>query len=414
MALPSLRRMKTITLFLLAAAVPALVHAQAHDMMDMPAQPVAVPGSGTGLEPANAGEMGGLHWMSGEWMLMAHAALWGAYTDQGGPRGDSKAFLPSMAMAEASGPLGDGVRLQLRSMLSLDLINGQRGYPLLFATGETAHGLPLVDRQHPHDFVMELAGRIETDLAPGLTGFVYGGPVGEPALGPTAFMHRSSARFIPEAPISHHWFDSTHVTFGVVTAGVTLHGVQLEGSAFRGREPDENRWNIETPKLDSWSLRATFTPSPAWAAQISYGRLNAPEATHAGEDEGRFTASVSHISGKVAATLGYSRKKRMPGPALEAMFTEADYALTDRHHLFGRAELVENDELFDHDSPLHDEVFRVGKLTTGYAYYMPLNDGVSLAIGAAGSVYRVPGAIRSAYGSSPKSLMLFAKLSLGD
>ncbi len=397
-------------------------HHEMPDRADMPvdpapddAPPVAVPGSGTALAPGNAGGMGGFHWMSGDWMLMAHGALWGVYSDQGGPRGASKAFTASMAMLEASGPVGDGgVRVQLRTMLSLDPVNGQRGYPLLFATGETAHGEPLVDRQHPHDFVMELAGRIEADLGGGATAFVYGGPVGEPALGPSAFMHRASARFNPEAPISHHWFDSTHITFGVVTAGVRFRAIQIEASAFRGREPDENRWDIETPRLDSWSMRATLTPSPAWTAQLSYGRLEAPEATHPGEDEGRLTASLSHVAGPLAAEIGYSRKRRLPGPTLEAWYGEADYALSDRHHLFGRAELVETDELFDHDSPLHDVPVRVGKLTAGYAYRLPLGDGASFALGVAGSVYRVPALIRPSYGRSPESLLLFAKLSLGD
>ncbi len=401
-------------LFSMPALAQAPMSHDHHKMQDVAPTVLTVSGSGTSREPGNAGEMSGYHAMAGNWMLMAHGTLWGVYTDQGGPRGDAKFYSASMAMLEASGPAAEGVRVQLRGMFSLDPVNGKRGYPNLFATGETAFGEPLVDRQHPHDFVMELAARVEADIAPDTVAFLYGGPVGEPALGPTAFMHRASSRFNPEAPIAHHWFDSTHVTFGVITAGVRMGGVQFEASAFRGREPDEDRWDIETPKLDSWSVRGTYAPSPAWVAQASYGHLKEPEATHPGDDEKRLTASISHIAGPLAATVGFSRKTRHHGPGLEAWFAEADYALGGPHNLFGRAELVENDELFDHDSPLHGTAFRVGKLTAGYAYRLPLGDGLSLALGASGSIYHVPGAIETAYGSSPKSFNLFARLSLGD
>src|SRR3546814_16232708 len=89
--------------------------------------------------------------------------LWAAYTDQGGPRGDTQAFVQSMAMLTGDRDLGCGAHLQLRSMLSLDPLMRARGYPNLFATGETAGGIPLVDRQHPHDLFMELAARVDID-----------------------------------------------------------------------------------------------------------------------------------------------------------------------------------------------------------------------------------------------------------
>mgnify|MGYP006180434873 CR=1 FL=1 len=140
-------------------------------------------------------------------------------------------------MGMARRPLGDGT-LQFKAMLSPDPLMGKRGYPLLLASGETADGVEhLIDRQHPHDLFMELAGRVDFDIAEDTTAFLYGGPVGEPALGPSAFMHRASARYNPEAPITHHWFDSTHIAYGVVTAGVGGPAWQLEASAFRGREP---------------------------------------------------------------------------------------------------------------------------------------------------------------------------------
>ncbi len=260
-----------------------------HGAMDHAAMGHAMPlegpaeGSGTSRLPQAEGMMPGLHFdLGGGWSGMAHGYLWGVYTDQGGPRGDDKLYVQSMGMLMAEKPFDWG-RLQLKSMVSAEPLMSNRGYPNLFATGETANGDPLVDRQHPHDLIMELAGRLDVNVAEGTTAFLYGGPVGEPALGPAAFMHRASARLNPEAPIAHHWFDSTHITYGVVTVGMASRVWQLEASAFRGEEPDENRWDIETPRLDSWSVRATLTPSPNWAMQVSHGRLKEPEALHPGK-----------------------------------------------------------------------------------------------------------------------------------
>jgi len=379
----------------------------------MPDEPATfAPGSGTSRLPA-AETMSGLHVMAGDWMVMAHGYAWGVYSNQGGPRGAEKAFIASMGMLEASRPLGDGARLQLRSMLSLDPLMGDRGYPNLFATGETAGGQPLVDRQHPHDFFMELSARLDVEVTRDTSLFLYGGPVAEPALGPSAFMHRGSARLNPVAPITHHWFDSTHISFGVLTAGIATAHWQLEASGFRGREPDEARWDIETPKLDSWSLRATWNPAPAWSAQVSYGRIESPEALHPGEDEGRMTASLSYASGGLAVTGAYSRKDRMPGPVLAAWLLEAQYDLGARHAVFGRFENAGNDELFDERSPLHGRAFRVSKFTLGYGYTLPLGENVSLALGGSGSLYAKPRVLDAAYGDAPKSFTLFAKLALG-
>jgi hypothetical protein len=374
----------------------------------------AAAGSGTALVPSLDVGAHGLHFSTGGWDLMAHGYAWGVYSDQGGPRGDRMAFVESMAMVHAERQLGEGgARLQLRTMLSLDPLIGDRGYPILFATGETAGGEPLVDRQHPHDFFMELAARLEVPVG-GATAFLYGGPVGEPALGPSAFMHRGSARYNPEAPITHHWFDSTHITFGVVTAGVRTSQFQLEGSAFRGREPDEERWDIETPRLDSWSVRGTWTPSPNWAAQLSFGRLESPEVLHGDEDEERLTASLSYADRSLSATAAFSSKNRLPGPTLNAWLVEANWNLTDRHSLFGRAELVENDELLGHDDPRHGTVYTVGRATLGYAYRVPLGGALRLALGGSASIHRVPEALQPDYGRTPLAFTLFAKLSLGD
>jgi len=378
----------------------------------MPEGPVE--GSGTARLPQAEGMMPGLHFDVGDgWMGMAHGYLWGVYTGQSGPRGDDKLYVQSMAMLMAEKDFG-GTRLQLKSMFSAEPAMDARGYPNLFATGETANGLPLVDRQHPHDLFMELAARLDIDIAPGTTAFLYGGPVGEPALGPPGFMHRASARLNPEAPITHHWFDSTHITYGVVTAGVAGPTWQLEASAFRGQEPDEDRWDIEEPRLNSWSVRATLNPSPNWSAQVSYGRIDQPEALHPGVDEARTTASVHYNSGSgLAVTAAFSAKNRVPGPTLTAWLAEASWDIADRHTLFGRLENARNDEFFpDHAHPLHDVAFRVTKLQAGYAYSLPLGP-FGLSLGGSAAKFLKPNGLDPFYGDDPLGYTLFAKLALG-
>ena len=371
-------------------------------------------GSGTARLPGAEGGMHGLHLASGDWMVMAHGSVLAAYTDQGGPRGDEKFYTGSMAMLAAERDFG-AAKLTLHTMFSLDPVNGQRGYPNLFASGETAHGQPLVDRQHPHDLFMELTARIDVPLGSGVSGFLYGGPVGEPALGPSAFVHRRSARYLPLSPIGHHWFDSTHVTYGVVTAGVATDGLQLEASAFKGEEPDERRWGIDTPRLDSWSVRATWSPTPNWTAQISHGRLKEPEPLHPGEDERRTTASVHYARGGFSAMAGFSAKDRVPGETLTAWIGEANWNVTDRHSVFGRVENVANAELFpDHSDPLHDVKFRIARFEAGYAYRIPLTDNVELALGGSAAAYAKPAALDAAYGRRPLSYTVFARLALGD
>lgn len=374
-----------------------------------------VEGSGTSRLPSEEGAMHGLHFMPGDnWMLMAHGYVQANYTDHKGPRGDDKFYTTSMGMLTAQKDF-DGARLALKSMFSLEPTMDASGYPNLFATGETAHGQPLVDRQHPHDLFMELAARVDVDVASGTSLFLYGGPVGEPALGPSAFMHRGSAANNPEPPITHHWFDSTHITYGVVTAGASMQHWQIEASAFRGQEPDERRWDIETPKLDSWSMRATWNPTPNWSAQVSHGFIKQPETTHASENERRTTASIHYSDGRLSAMAAFSAKNRDPGATLTAWLAEANYDISKHNAVFARVENVKNDELFpDHHNPLHDEAFRVTKLQGGYAWTTPLGRSpFALTLGGSLSTYFKPDALDSAYGRNPWGYTLFTRLALG-
>ncbi len=197
-------------------------------------------------------------------------------------------------MGMAHRPLGGG-SLTLRGMFSLDPTMGKDGYPLLFQTGETADGVtPLIDRQHPHDFLMELAAVYSHSLSEAASVFLYAGYPGEPALGPPTFMHRFSGIDNPEAPLGHHWLDATHITFGVLTGGVVWNTFKIEGSVFNGREPDEHRWNFDPLRLNSTSLRLTWNPTANWSMQASWGSLNSPEALEPDIDQQRITASVSY------------------------------------------------------------------------------------------------------------------------
>jgi hypothetical protein len=370
-------------------------------------------GSGTSRVPAYDGHHIKNDDCKPEFEFTVHGSLSTQYTDHSGPRGDDKLYATSMIMLTGVSEPSWG-RIQLKSMMSLEPLMSNRGYPNLFATGETAGGNPLVDRQHPHDLFMELAGRVDIKAGDGSI-FLYGGPVGEPALGPSAFMHRGSAKLNPEPPITHHWFDSTHITYGVATAGYATRKLQLEASLFTGREPDEKRWNIEKPRFDSWSLRATWTPSPQWALQASHGRLKTPEfAIHPGENEHRTTASVHYAKGGLSAMLGFSAKNRDPGRTLTAWLAEANWDITDHHTLFGRIENVKNDELFpDHADPLHEVPFRVSKAQAGYAYRLHLTGPFGLALGGSVSGYDKPRALDAAYGKNPWGYTLFARISLG-
>jgi len=376
---------------------------------DAPALPFGA-GSGTSRLPGADPTTPGHHVMAGDWMLMLHATASLQYTEATGPRGDDKTYVTSMAMLMAERPTSWG-RLQLRAMTSLEPAMDAAGYPNLYATGETARGLPLVDRQHPHDLFMELAARIDVDAGPGRL-FLYGGPVGEPSLGPSFFSMRRSGRLNPEAPISHHWFDSTHISYGVVTAGYATPLFQIEASGFRGAEPDERRWNIETPGIDSWSVRGTLNPSPRWALQASYGQIRQPEATHPGEDEHRFTTSVHYATGGLSAMAAFSAKQRVPGATLAAWLGEASWDVSRHDTLFGRIENVANDELFpDHADPLHETPFRVTKLQAGYARRVPVGP-FELALGGSLAGYLKPAALDAAYGNSPVQWTLFGRLTL--
>ena len=400
-------------------AVPLASRAQSMPGMSMAnmasplgQHPMTRDASGTSWQPDDT-TMGGLHVHGDPWMLMLHGFVNVVHDEQRGPRGDTKTFAQSMLMGMASRPLGPGT-LGLRAMVSLDPAFGKGGYPLLFQTGETADGEHhLVDRQHPHDLFMELSASYAMPLGAGVDGYVYAGLPGEPALGPPAFMHRASAMRNPEAPLTHHWLDSTHITFGVITVGAGRGPVKLEGSWFNGREPDQNRWNIETRAFDSWSARLSYNPIPQLSMQASHGDLKSPEQLEPATRVRRTTASATLQLAPAgidwATTLAWGRNRKtspeghktLPGWLLESQ------AVAGRHTVFGRAEQVKNDELFDHDAPLAGQAFRVRKFELGYVFDVVKTGPATWGLGISAATFSIPDALKPAYGDRPRSVMLF-------
>jgi hypothetical protein len=371
--------------------------------------------SGTSWQPDST-PMEGIHEVRGAWMAMLHGYANVIYDEQGGSRGDSQTFSASMLMLMARRELADGA-FGVRLMASADPLMGASGYPLLFQTGETADGrVPLIDRQHPHNLLMEAAATYSRDLGPGSSVFVYAGPAGEPALGPTTFMHRLSGMDNPEAPITHHWLDSTHVTFGVVTAGYAWRQFKLETSAFNGREPDQHRYDVELRPLDSYSARLTWNPSRDWSMQVSTGRLASPEQLEPGVAVRRTTASVSYNAPWPGqwwqTTLAWGHNSPSQGRASSGWLLESALKLASTQTLFGRAERVAKDELFLAGAPLGGETFTVEKLSLGFIYDFLEREALSVGIGGLASTYRYPATLNPAYGYRPTSYMLFVRARL--
>jgi hypothetical protein len=385
--------------------------------------PITREGSGTSWLPDSTPHEGVMA-MYGDWMLMGHALINGVYDHQGGPRGGDKTFASGMLMGMAERPLGDGT-LGFRAMLSPDPFMGPSGYPLLFATGETANGsTPLIDRQHPHDLFMELAGSYSYNLSANSSVFLYAGLPGEPALGPSAFMHRTSGMDIPEAPITHHWLDSTHITFGVVTLGAVLDKWKIEASAFRGREPDQHRYDIESPTLDSFSGRITWNPIQQLSMQVSYGHLHSPEQIMPEVNENRVTASATYTQpfgpGNVwSTTAAWGRKMNNPGNTLDGYLLESELIFKDTYTLFFRAERVREDELLDNTPAINipltiagipSPIFTVSKVTFGGIYDFHIADHLKFGVGGLVSKYGVPTELVPLYTSDPTSYMVFFRL----
>jgi len=391
--------------------------------------------SGTSQMP-KAAPMDMLHRSLGNWNLMVHGELFAIESQQTGPRGRDKFFSTNWFMPMLSRRLGPGT-LAFRAMLSLEpaTITDER-YPLIFQTGETANGgIPIISGQHPHDFFMELAASYQIRLGERTILHFYGGPRGEPALGPTAYPHRLSASEDPIATLGHHDQDSTHISNNVATVGLSYGPVTIEASGFHGREPDEHRWGIEGGAIDSFAARLTVAPTARWMAQFSAGRINKRETTHPLRPSFRTTASVMYVrplaAGHWATTLLWGRNNdltytqqpnfaqffaaspqpaeavapagqispaapllqppflppprnhivtvptRIPGQIYNSYLAESTLFFKNKHWIWGRAENVDKDSTLIYEEQLFvllvDErrYARVQAYTAGYEYELP-------------------------------------------
>jgi hypothetical protein len=379
--------------------------------------------SGTSAEP-NSTPAPMLMKMSGKWMLMFHGNVFVVEQQQTSPRGGDKFFSANWFMPMAQRQLGPG-ELTLRAMLSLEpaTVTG-RQYPLLFQQGETAYGKPIVDGQHPHDFFMELALLYDWHLAEKTLLSLYVAPVGDPALGPTAYPHRASAAEDPLAALGHHQEDSTHISDDVITVGLASGIFRIEGSGFHGREPNEHRWEIQQGTIDSWSTRLTMQPGKNWSGQYSFGQLHSLEALYPTENQQRMTASIMYNrpvnpgngGGNWASTALWGRTKSSDGAIFNSYLLESTLQFARRNFVWTRIESAErSNELLLGENPLppnfeETPIGQVQAYTFGYDREFGQLPHVAAAIGAQVTAYGVPSALRPAYGSDPVGVAVFVRL----
>jgi hypothetical protein len=380
--------------------------------------------SGTSTEP-NSTPAPMLMKRAGEWMLMFHGNVFLVEQQQTSPRGGDKFFSTNWFMPMAQRQLGRS-ELTLRAMLSLEpaTVTG-RQYPLLFQQGETAFGKPIVDGQHPHDFFMELALLYDWHVAEKTLLSLYVAPVGDPALGPTAYPHRASASEDPLAALGHHQEDSTHISDDVITVGLASGIFRLEGSGFHGREPNEHRWELQQGTIDSWSTRLTLQPGRNWSGQCSFGELHSLEALYPSENQQRMTASVMYNKpvnignggGNWASSVIWGRTKSTPGGAIfNSYLLESTLQFARRNFVWTRIESAErSNELLLGENPLpprfeETPIGQVQAYTFGYDREFGRLPHVAVALGAQVTAYGVPSSLRPDYGSDPVGVAVFVRL----
>jgi hypothetical protein len=389
---------------------------------DTNVMPMGGMGSGTSWQPSSA-PMYMHHWVKGDWLVMFHYNIFIDVNHQGGPRGVTKFESSNWFMPMAYHKLGPGT-LQLRGMFSAEPFTfPPGGSPLLFQTGETYKGQPLIDRQHPHDLFMELSAQYTLPLGERGTWFTYFGYPGEPALGPVAFMHRASASENSSATLAHHLQDSTHISFGVVTTGFTYRWFKLEGSIFNGREPDENRYDFDAHKWNSRSARLSFMPNRNWVLQLSHGFLRSPENQEPDIDVRRTTASVQYNRGfdrgNWASALIWGRN-HLSGPGethnLNSYTAESTVKFLEKNYVYTRLELVDKDDLLRAADRARLGItqahpsFRIGAYTLGGVRDIWNTKRLSVGLGGDVTFYSKPANLDPIYGNNPVSWKLFIRI----
>ena len=376
--------------------------------------------SGTDAEPDSTPfEM--LMSQKGKWTLMFHGVVFLNGIQQTSPRGADKFFSTNWFMPMAQRKFGPGT-LTLRTMLSLEPATvSNRRYPELFQQGETAYGRPIVDGQHPHDFVMELAALYDYKPKENTMLSVYLAPIGDPALGPPAYPHRASASEDPIAALGHHLQDSTHIASDVITLGATYRNFRLEASGFHGREPDEDRWDIDSGKIDSWSARLTANPGQNWSFQYSIAQIQSPEALAPVEDLRRMTASLMYNrplhNGNWASLLLWGRNQSLrDGNVGNGYLLESTLKFLSRNYTWIRIENADRtNELLLGENPLPqgfvERYFsRVQAYTVGYDREIGHIPHLSTALGAQVTWYGVPDVLQTTYGAHPVGIIAFLRL----
>ena len=402
-------------------------------------KPMALDGSGTSWHPEQS-VVEGLHGMSKDWHLMLHGRSFLRYNNQdmfsAGYRGAQAFGAPTWVMGMAVKSLSATSQLAFRAMFTAEpFTEGGDGYPLLFQTGETYNGIPLVDWQHPHDMFAELSVTISQQLGDKSTIFAYAALPGEPAIGPPAFMHRPSARHIPDSPIGHHWQDATHVTFGVATLGVIVGPIKVDGSVFTGREPDEERLGFDRPRFDSYSARFSLNLNNRWAFQASRAYIRGPEV-HA-PDIDMWRTAISLLYGRTNTRSNFSSSFvwGINDPAGDAsdvnhvhvisqggdhvhahtvtqhsLLAEADMAF-ERTSIYTRAEFLQKDGAELGIAEFQDRLFWIGSWTVGGARTVATAKFFDVMAGLQSTLYNVPADLHSVYGAWPVSGQVYVRLS---
>jgi len=376
--------------------------------------------AGTSAQPNSTDEPMIMH-ARGKWMFMFHGTAFLSALQQSGPRGYDKVFSTNWFMPMAQRQIGRG-ELTFRTMLSLEPATvTQRFYPLLFQQGETAFGKPINDGQHPHDFIMELAALYDLRLGESALLSFYAAPVGDPAMGPSAYAHRASASEDPVATLGHHLQDSTHIADDVITGGLAYKITRIEFSGFHGREPDEFRWDLDSGAIDSWSTRLSVQPGQNWSAQYSFAHLTSPEQLHPEDDVQRMTASVSYnrpfTKGNWASTLLWGRNRVLQsGQIANGYLAESTLQFAEHNHAWTRIENADrSSELLlgkQAEPQGFDERFlaRIQAYTAGYDHDFPVIPGLSTALGAQVTFYGKPDFLTPIYGQHPVGVILFLRL----
>lgn len=409
-----------------AAMMKKMQHDTTHKMGMMTSQfsldlPMNRDGSGTSWVPDETPMY--MYMIHGKkWMQMVHGSVFLRYNKQDvfnkGSRGGSQLDAPNWLMYMAQRKVGKNGLFAINTMFSFDPFTvGAGGYPLLYQTGESYKGNKLVDRQHPHDLFAELSIAYTQRVAKNTDVSLSVGYPGEPALGPPVFMHRLSAMNNPDAPLSHHYADATHITFGTATLGFRYKNVKLEGSVFTGREPDEHRYDFDKAKFDSYSVRLSVNPSKEWALQVSNGWLKSPEEAEPLENIRRFTASAIHTkmlgdASYVATTLVFGQNHHNSSGANEpAILLEHAYQF-NKNAIYGRYEYVQKDagELDLEAQYPTDPRFNINAVTLGYNRILTTFKQTNLTVGTQATLNLSPTQLKTLYGNAPLGFQVYLRV----